>query len=209
MITLHTAATGNGYRIAVLLEELELPYRTRVVDFAADETRSPEFLALNPLGKIPVLVDDDGPGGEPWVVAESLAIALHLVEMTGRLRPDTARARVQALTWGSAVVSGFGAGFSGVFFARQLGAEAHAAFIDKSLADLRFQLAALDRHLERSRFIAGDAYSWIDAFASPLIGTARAFALDLDGLPWLQRWSGEVLARPAVQRGLRPPVPSA
>lgn len=98
MITLHTAATGNGYRAAILLEELDLLYRTRLVDFGAGDTGSPVFLALNPLGKIPVIVDDDGPGGEPIAVAESVAIALYLVEKTGKLLPPTPAGRARAMT---------------------------------------------------------------------------------------------------------------
>ena len=206
MITLHTAATGNGYRAAILLEELDLPYRTRLVDFGAGDTSSPVFLALNPLGKIPVIVDDDGPGGEPIAVAESLAIALYFVEKTGKLLPPTPADRARAMTWGSAIVSGFGASFSSIFYARKLSAEAHALFIDKALDDLRFQYAALDGHLRGFRYIAGADYSWVDALAAPLIGTARVFSLDLSALENLQRWSGEVLDRPAVRRGLTPPV---
>ncbi len=202
MITLYTAATGNGYRASILLEELELPYRAVAIDFAKAEQRGAAFLAISPLGKIPVLVDEDGRNGTQITVAESLAIALYLTEKTGRLTPDDARGRAAAWTWGSAVVSGFGASFANIFYARQLGAEAHAALIDKTFADLDFQFAALDAHLAGSRYIAGDTFSWVDAMAIPLAGTAGLYAIDLSPLKHLALWSESVLARPAVQRGL-------
>jgi GST-like protein len=202
VITLYTAATGNGYRASILLEELELPYRAVAIDFAEGEQRGTAFLAVSPLGKIPVLVDENGPDGAPITVAESLAIALYLTEKTGRLAPNDARGRAAAWTWGSAVVSGFGASFSTIFYARQLGAEAHAPLIDKAFADLDFQFAALDAHLADAPYIAGESFSWVDAVAIPLVGTAAPFKIDLSGLGNLARWSEVVLARPAVQRGL-------
>ena len=204
MITLYTAGTGNGQRASILLEEMALPYRRVTVDFASGGHRDPAFLSVNPLGKIPVIVDDDGPGGEPITVAESLAIALYLVEKTGLLNPPTPAARAVAWTWGSAVASGLGALFSGVFYARQTGAEAHAAFIAKSFADIDFQFAAMEAHLSRNAYLAGDAYSWVDALAVPIVGTAERFDLSFADKPAISRWSEAVLARPAVQRGMAP-----
>jgi GST-like protein len=202
VITLFTAATGNGYRASILLEELDLAYRVRLIDFARGEHRSEAFLAVNPRGKIPVLVDEDGPAGSPITVAESLAIALYLSEKTGRLQPVTLRGRAMAWSWGAAVISGFGAAFTDIFYSRSLDAEAHAPMIDKAFADLRFQFAAMDDHLGSHPYLAGEAFTWIDGLAIPLVGTAARFDIDLSGLSSLQRWSAAVLARPAVQRGL-------
>jgi glutathione S-transferase len=103
------------------------------------EQRSDAFLAINPLGNIPGLIDSDGPDAQPITVAESLAVALYPMEKTGRLQPAAARDRASAFTWGSAVVAGFGASITDILYARQLGAEAHAPLIAKSFADLDVQ----------------------------------------------------------------------
>lgn len=202
MITLFTAATGNGYRVSILLEELELAYRAEAIAFTPGAPRSAAFQSASPLGKIPAIIDDDAPGGPTVAIAESLAIALYLVEKAGRLSPDTTIGRALAWQWAAIVASGFGAAFSGIFFARQLDEAAHSKVIAKSFADLDKSFGAMDRALAERPYLAGDSYCYADALAAPLLPTARAFGIDLSRFANVERWGEDVLARPAVQRGL-------
>ncbi|WP_394760441.1 glutathione S-transferase family protein [Phenylobacterium sp.] len=202
MITLFTAGTGNGYRVSILLEELGLPYVAEAIAFTPDAPRSAVFLSASPLAKIPAIVDDDTADGQPVAIAESLAIALYLVEKTGRLNPASAAGRARAWQWAAIVASGFGAAFSGIFFARQLDEAAHAKLIAKHFADIDKGFEAMDRALAQRLYLAGDDYCYADALAAPLLPTARAFGIDLSRFPNVERWGEIVLMRPAVQRGL-------
>ncbi len=205
MITLFTAKTGNGYRVSIILEELGLTYKAVDTDVRPGAPRSPAFLAASPLGKIPAIVDEDAVDGSPLVLAESLAIALYLTEKTGMLTPPTASGRALAWQWGAIVASSFGAAFPGIFFGRMLGADEHAKLIAKYFEDLDRGFFAMEAQLSKSAYLAGDAYSFADCLAAPLLPTAKAFGVDLDRFPALGRWRDEVFARPAVQRGMAVP----
>ena len=205
MITLYTSPTGNGYRASILLEELGLPYQVVDTDVRIGATKSAAFKAVSPLGKIPAIRDSDTPSGEPIDVAESLAIALYLVEKTGRLMPESLEGRAQAWQWAAIVATGFGSAIPGIFFARMLGAAAHAKLIAKYFADLDTCFAAMDAQLTRQRYLAGESYSFADALAAPLLPTAHAFEVDLERYPSVLRWRDDVFARPAVKAGMRVP----
>ena len=140
------------------------------------------------------------------VVAESLAIALYLVEKTGKLAPDTPAGRALAWQWAAIVVTGFGSAIPGIFFARMLGEADHAKLIAKYFKDIDICFAAMDRHLSANRYLAGGTYSYADALAAPLITTARAFKVDPAQFPAVLRWSEDVFARPAVQAGMAVPA---
>ena len=99
MIDLYTFGTPNGRKVSIMLEELELPYRTHVVDITKGEQFKPEFLAINPNNKIPAIVDSDGPGGRPLTVFESGAILIYLAEKSGRLLPPSGSDRYDVLQW--------------------------------------------------------------------------------------------------------------
>jgi GSH-dependent disulfide-bond oxidoreductase len=207
MITLFTAATGKGYRASILLEECGLAYRSQLMGFNG-ELKAPEFLAINPIGKIPAILDDEGPGGDPVALGESIAIALYLIEKSGgKLLPATAVDRAHAAMWASAVVTGFAAPISGIFFARAIDADSHAGLIAKYFRDIQDHLVAMDRALTRSPYLGGPAFSWADAMAAPLIlSTLPAFKVDLTPYSSIARWSEVVARRPGVQAGMRPPA---
>src|SRR4249920_1006724 len=99
MIDLYTAGTGNGHRAALALEESGLPYRAHKLSLVAGDQRKPEYLAINPAGTIPVIVDQDGPGGKPLTVVQSGAIALYVAEKSGRLLPKDPARKAAALQW--------------------------------------------------------------------------------------------------------------
>jgi len=205
MIELYTSATPNGYRASIALEESGLPYEVCPVDLASGAHRKPEFLAINPTGRIPAIVDEDR--GQRLPIAETLAIALYVAEKSGRLMPADAAGRAHAWQWAATVVSGFGAATPGIFFARQLDASAHVKIIAKYYADIRNYLAAMDARLVASTWLAGDAYSVADVLAIPTIAISLPrFEVALASFPAVLRWRDACLARPAVQRGMMIPA---
>ena len=205
MIDLFTMRTGNGYRASIMLEEVGLPYRVIETDVRPGQPRSQTFLAASPLGKIPAIVDHDTPDGAPITVAESLAIALYLADKTGKLMPEAPVERAAAYQWGAVTAAGFGAAITGIFFARQIDAEAHAGLIAKYVADIDQGFLAMDRRLADNAYLAGGAYSFADVLAAPLLNTAKLIGCDTGAYAAVHRWYAEVSARPAVQRGMAVP----
>ena len=204
MITLHTAATPNGHKISMALEELGLPYTVKVIDLAAGEQKQPAFLALNPNGRIPVIVDHDGPGGSDFTVFESGAILIYLAEKTGRLMPTDAQGRSQVLQWLMFQMGGIGPmmGQANVFF--RYFPEKIPAAIDRYQGETRRLFGVLDAHLAKHEWLAGD-YSIADIANWAWVRTHRWSGVEIDDLPHLKRWRDAIRARPAAQRGIEMP----
>jgi len=206
MITLYTSATPNGHRAAIALEESGLDYAVKVVDLYAGEHKTPAFLALNPIGRIPAIVDDPADTGAPFALSESLAIALYVSEKSGRLIPTSATDRALAYQWAATTISGLGAATSGIYFARQIDETAHAGLIAKYYGDLDNYLRAMDQHLQTHAYLGGSTFSFADTLAIPtIVLSMKNFGVDLTGFAAILRWRDEVLARPAVQRGFEIP----
>ena len=198
--TLYGARGGTCLRVAIALEELKLPYRVVGVDLERSEQQSPEFLALNPFGQVPVLIDRSSPGA-PHVLAQSSAILLHLASLRpGRLIPSDAARRAMTME-------------RFFFFLVDVIAVSHQAFWLKSKGGDAAAIEALDqraitalRHAERfdpaSRFIAGDSFTIAD-IAGLTIARYYEHAIDWAALPGLRDWLTRVTSRPAVARGLR------
>ena len=170
MITLHTAATPNGHKISMALEELGLPYTVKVIDLAAGEQKQPAFLALNPNGRIPVIVDHEGPGGGDFTVFESGAILIYLAEKFGAFLPTEPAQRAECLSWlfwqvGSAPFLGGGFGH---FYAYAPVKLEYA--IDRYAMEVKRQMDVLDRHLAEQRYLAGDDYTIADMAIWPWYG---------------------------------------
>ena len=204
MITLHTAATPNGHKISIALEELALPYQLRTVALMEGEQKRPEFLALNPNGRIPVIVDHDE--GD-FVVFESGAILIYLAEKTGRLLPTDAKGRSTVLQWLMFQMGGVGPmmGQANVFF-RYLPEKIPTA-ISRYQNESRRLLTVLDTRLADVEWLAGD-YSIADIATWPWVRIHEWPGVSVDGLPHLQRWMAAMAARPACQRGLQQPPSS-
>jgi GST-like protein len=204
MIDLYTAATPNGRKISIALEELALPYTVHAIDLTAKEQKRPEFLALNPNGRIPVIVDRDP---EPFTVFESGAILLYLAEKTKQLIPADVHGRSRVIQWLMFQMGGVGPmmGQANVFF-RYMPEKIPAA-IERYQNESRRLLEVLDGQLAKHRYLAGD-YSIADIATLPWVKTHGWSGVSIDGLTHLQRWIAELDARPAVQRGLAvPPNP--
>ena len=212
MIDFYTANSSNGQRAAIMLEECALPYTLHKLDLFAGEQGKPEFLAVNPAGAIPVIVDSDGPGGSPLTVAQSGAILVYLAEKAGALIPGGAAARYETLQWLMFQMGGIGPMFGQVgFFVKFAGRE----FEDKRprdryVSEAKRLLAVLEQRLEGREWIMGREYSIADIATFPWVRNLVGFygAGDLVGFERfanVQRVLDEFAKRPAVQKGLAIP----
>lgn len=212
-LQLYSLPTPNGVKVSIMLEELGLPYEVHLVDISKDETWTPEFLSLNPNGKIPAIIDPDGPGGKPLPLFESGAILVYLAEKSGRFLPTDPAARYETLQWVFFQMAAIGPMFGQVgFFHKYAG----SAFEDKRprdryVAESRRLLGVLEGRLKDRQWIMGDDYTIADI---AILGWVRNLvehygAGDLvgyDDFTHVAAWLARGLARPAVQRGLNIPA---
>ena len=204
MIDLYTAATPNGHKVSIALEELGLPYSLRVLELSANEQKEPWFLAINPNGRIPAIVDHDE--GD-FAVFESGAILIYLAEKTGRLMPQDAKGRSRVLQWLMFQMGGIGPmmGQANVFY-RYFPEKIQPA-IDRYQGEVRRLFRVLDGHLAKHEYLAGD-YSIADIANWAWVRTHNWSGVAIDELPNLARWRDQIRARPAVQRGIEMPPSS-
>ncbi len=202
MIDLYTAATPNGHKASCTLEELEIPYEIHAVDLSALEQKKPDFLRLNPNGRIPVIVDRSE-GDLP--VFESGAIMLYLAEKAGRLLPADRRGRARAISWLMFQMGGIGPmmGQANVFF-RYFPEKIQPA-IDRYQNESRRLFEVLDAQLAQSEWLAGE-YSIADIANWCWTRTHRWSGVSVDGLENLQRWMDALKQRPALRRGVEVPA---
>jgi GST-like protein len=203
MIDLYTYNSPNGRKVSIALEELELPYTTKVVDITKGEQHKPEFLAINPNNKIPAIVDHDVPGG--LKVFESGAILVYLAEKTGRLMPSDAVRKTQVMEWLMFQVSGVGPAFGQLNYFSRTASQKVPLAIERFQTESSRLLGVMDRHLSSHDYMA-DEYSIADIALYTYMALFRqllpeAFAPLSGVLQWLER----VGARPAVQRGMKVP----
>ena len=201
MIDLYTAATPNGHKVSIALEELGLPYRTHALSFDKREQKSPAFLAINPNGRIPAIVDRDN---DDFAVFESGAILIYLAEKTGRLLPKDAKGRSLVMQWLMFQMGGVGPmqGQANVFF--RYFPEKLQGPIDRYQHETRRLYEVLDTRLGQAEYLAGD-YSIADIATYPWVRIHDWAGVSVDGLTHLQRWIDALGERPAVQRGLLVP----
>jgi glutathione S-transferase len=202
MIDLYTAATPNGWKASVTLEELGLPYEVHALDLAAGAQKTPEFRAINPNGRIPAIVDRDA---NDFAVFESGAIMIYLAELAGQLLPTDKRGRSLVLQWLMFQIGGVGPmmGQANVF--SRYWPEKYQPAIDRYQNEGRRLFEVLNTHLNDNEYLAGD-YSIADIANWCWVRTHRWSGIATDGLESLQRWMEVIEARPAAQRGVRVPV---
>ncbi len=201
MIALYSAATPNGHKISIALEELALPYDLRVLDLGANEQKRPWFLKINPNGRIPAIIDRDE---EDFAVFESGAILIYLAEKTGRLMPADRKGRSRVLQWLMFQMGGIGPmmGQANVFY-RYFPEKIQPA-IDRYQGETKRLFRVLNGHLADHEYLAGD-YSIADIANWSWVRTHGWSGVAVDDLPHLQRWIEAIRARPAVQRGIGRP----
>ncbi len=201
MIDLYSAATPNGHKASIALEEMAVPYALHVLSFANRDQKAPDFLRINPNGRIPAIVDrDEG----DFAVFESGAILVYLAEKTGRFLPTAAKPRSLVMQWLMFQMGGLGPmqGQAGWF-------RNNAPDMPKGYAryhdETRRLYAVLDGRLAESEWLADD-YSIADMATYPWVASRYA-GVDVDGMPNLRRWMDATAARPAVAKGLQTPPP--
>ncbi len=201
MIDLYTAATPNGHKISIALEEMQLPYQVQALDLGRDEQKQPDYLRLNPNGRIPTIVDHDN---DDFVVFESGAILVYLGEKTGQFYPADAKRRSQVLQWIMFQMGGVGPmmGQANVFF-RYFPEKIQPA-IDRYHKEVKRLFGVLDTHLAEHEFLVDD-YSIADMANWAWVRTHNWSGVSIDDLPHLQRWVKQIAARPAAQRGIEIP----
>ena len=204
MMELYTDSSPNGFKATIALAELGLPYRLRHVRIEQGEHRLPAFLALNPHGRIPVLVDLD----TGIAVFESAAILLYLAEKTGRLLPAQPQQRWAAITWLAFQAASMGPmlGQRVHFEIAQGGANAAATAHFRQLSEAA--LATMDGRLAGNAYLAGDEYSIADIASFGWLHIAQLVGFDFSAWPHLGAWYARVAARPAVQLGVTLPAPA-
>ena len=202
MIDLYTAATPNGHKVSIALEELALPYTLKVLDLSKGEQKLPQYLAICPNGRIPAIVDHAADG---VAVFESGAILIYLAEKTGQLMPSDAKGRSRVLQWLMFQMGGIGPmmGQANVFF--RYFPEKIPAAIDRYQGECKRLFRVLDGHLAAHEYLAGD-YSIADIANWAWVRTHRWSGVEIDDLPHLKRWRDAIRARPAVQRGIEQPA---
>ncbi|HTZ70758.1 MAG TPA: glutathione S-transferase N-terminal domain-containing protein [Acetobacteraceae bacterium] len=202
MIDLYTSPTPNGWKASVTLEELGLPYELHAIDLASGAQKAPAYLAINPNGRIPAIVDRDEAN---FAVFESGAIMIYLAEKAGRLLPTDRRGRSRVLQWLMFQIGGVGPmmGQANVF--SRYWHETYQPAIDRYQNEGRRLFEVLENRLADHEYLAGD-YSIADIANWCWVRTHRWSGISIDGLDAVQRWMAAIEARPAAQRGVRVPV---
>jgi glutathione S-transferase len=201
MISLYTAPTPNGWKASVALEELGLPYQVHAIDLLSGAQRAPDYLAINPNGRIPAMVDHDA---EDFAVFESGAILIYLAEKTGQLMPSDARGRSRVLQWLMFQMGGIGPmmGQANVF--HRYFPEKIQVVIDRYQGESGRLFGVLDRQLADHEWLAGD-YSIADIANWCWVRTHKWSGVNIEPFEHLQRWVAAIAARPAAQAGIKVP----
>ncbi len=198
MLTLYTVPTANGQRASIALEECGLDYTTRHVDFTKGEHRSPDVLAVNPLGRLPVLVDES----QGLNVYGSLAIVRTVTRLAGHLQPPPGT-ETAADHWTGVLMTDLSPCFASQFHLGVLAPEPFHWGLDYYAEVIQRILALIDAHLADNDFFLGSEYSYVDVLMYPTAATSAARLPEgLTPYPGIERWRDTVAARPAVQRGM-------
>jgi len=204
MIELYTWGTPNGHKVSVMLEEIGMAYNVHPVNLAKNEQRTPEFLAINPNGRIPAIVDTEGPGGKPLPIFESGAIMIYLAEKSGKLLSREPVRRMEAIEWLMFQMAGVGPMFGQLGWFKRNAADNQQGITRYTDESIRLA-GVLDHRLGQAEYLAGE-YSIADIANFPWVRILPFFNLTMDKTPNLRRWHDAVAARPAVERGLKVPA---
>jgi GST-like protein len=210
-LQLYSLNTPNGVKASIMLEEIDLPYEPHLIDIGKNETWTPEYLSLNPNGKIPAIIDPDGPGGKPLGLFESGAILLYLADKTGKLISSDPALRWQTIQWVFFQMAAIGPMFGQLgYFNRFAGKEIEDKRpLQRYVAESKRLLGVLETQLDGRDWIMGD-YSIADVATLGWVRNLVTFyeardLVEFDSFKNVPVWLERGLARPAVQRGLEIP----
>jgi GSH-dependent disulfide-bond oxidoreductase len=211
-IQLYSLNTPNGVKASIMLEETGLPYEPHLVRFDANEQRSPEFQSLNPYGKIPAIIDPNGPDGKPLPLFESGAILIYLADKSGQFLPRQSAARYEVIQWLMFQMAGVGPMFGQIGFFHKFAGKDYEDKRprDRYVAEAKRLLAVLDSRLADRPWLAGEEYTIADIATFPWVRNLIGFygAGELVGIaeyPHVTRTLDAFAKRPAVVRGLEIP----
>jgi GST-like protein len=207
-LQLYSLNTPNGVKVSIMLEEIGLPYEPHLVDITKNETWTPEFLSLNPNGKIPAIVDPEGPGCEPLGLFESGAILLYLADKTGQLLAADPARRWETIQWVFFQMGAIGPMFGQVGYFNRFAGKAieDKRPLERYVAESKRLLGVLETRLEGRDWIMDD-YSIADVATLGWVRNLVTFyeardLVEFDSLSRVPAWLDRGLARPAVRRGL-------
>lgn len=205
MIELFTAATPNGWKVSIALEEMGLPYTVRPLALSKHEQKEDWFLNINPNGRIPAIIDRDN----DFAVFESGAILIYLAEKSGLFLPAELKARSRVLQWLMFQMAGVGPmmGQANVFY--RYAPEKIPYAIERYQREVRRLFEVMERQLATNEYIAGPDYSIADIALWSWIAGYGWSGVSVDGLPQMKRWMDLIGARPAAQRGRNIPPPTS
>ena len=202
MIDLYAMGSPNVVKIYIALEEMGLPYTVHPVDVFGEAQFDPEFLRLNPLAKVPVITDHDGPGGKPYTLFESGAILQYLAEKTGLFLPKDPIGRFDSLQWMMVQMTLVGPMFGQFVHFMRFAPKGNDYGLDRYRTQVRRALDVLDTRLGVTPFLGGESYSIADIATFPWVrnvGTFLGKPAEAD-YPKMMAWVGTIAARPAVVR---------
>ena len=200
MMDLYTASTFNGQRVSIMLEETALPYSVHGIDLTKGDQRQPDFLKLNPSGRIPVLVDHDN--AEPLVLTQSTAILQYLAEKTGKLLPGSLSARAKVYEWMHFHAVDIGSTIFSAFYLQRRSSPKQIEAAEQLRNRVHELYRYFDGRLAEHEFLAGSSYSIADITALPVVISQEQKLIEY---PDLTRWVQQLKQRPAVQRGMAVP----
>lgn len=201
MIDLYAWATPNSIKVPILLEELRLAYTIKPVNLRQGEQKTSEFLKLNPNGKVPVIVDSDGPDRQPIVIVESAAILIYFAQKHRRFMPEDEIGRVRCFEWLFFHASSLGPSFGQSGYFQKLASEKIPAAIERFHSEAIRTIKILERRLAETEYLAGD-YSIADMANFGWIWRREFAGIDLADTPNVSRWYAALEQRPAIQKAI-------
>ena len=204
MIDLYTWGTPNGKKVSIMLEECTLPYTLHKINISKDDQFAPDYLKINPNGKIPSIVDSDGPGGKPIAMMESGAILIYLAEKTGKFLPADAAGRYKAIEWLMFQMGGVGPMFGQTHHFLRAAKEQVPYAIARYTREKNRLYGVLNTRLGETEFLAGE-YSIADIATYPWVSRFEWHNTKLVDFPNVDRWFKAIGARPSVQKGMAVP----
>ena len=204
-IDFYTWGTPNGRKVAIMLEACGLPYAVHRIDIGRNEQFAPDFLKINPNGKIPAIADQDGPGGTPFALWESGAILIYLAEKTGRFLPAETRARHVCIQWLMFQMGGVGPMFGQAHHFMRFAPERIPYAVERYGNEAKRLYGVMDRRLSQSAHLGGDDLSVADFATYPWVARHEWHGVALADFPHVARWAASLAAMPAVAKGMTIP----
>jgi GST-like protein len=202
MIDVYSAATPNGHKVHIMLEECGIPYRVHHINIGEGDQFKPEFLAISPNNKIPAIVDSEGPDGEPMSLFESGAILVYLASKVDKFLGRTDREKFTTLQWLMFQMGGVGPMLGQAHHFRIYAPEKIEYAINRYTNEAKRLYGVIDRQVAKEGYLAGPEYTIADIATFPWLRSWKNQGIAWEEFPNAKRWFDEIAARPAVQRGV-------